>query len=142
MIFLFILRANSLPSLLPPPDTYSPTPAPTTPPATTPIQTEVRREEFYEQTVVIESTFLYGDIFITFIALICVAVVGIIIAVTIYCVKKNKSAKVAATMEDDEEEDDEVLMSRGFEPSNVHSSNKANTTIVAKSIYAVDTSIL
>ena len=151
MIFLFILRANSLPSSLPPPIEYSPTPAPTTPQPTTPIPTEERREDFYMQTVVVEAPFLYGDIFITFIALICVAVLGIIIAVTVYCVKKNKSAKVSATMEDEEEEDDEVLMTRGFEPSMSRASKSsktsktsktANTTIVAKSIYAVDTSIL
>ena len=122
------------------PDHSYPTQSPT-PPEATPYPTETRYEDFTFQTTTVQTNNLYGDLFITLVALVCIAVVCIIVAAIFYFVKKNKSVKVAASFDDEEEEDDGVVMARGFEPKNQHKT-RANTTIVAKSIYAVNTTVL
>lgn len=111
-------------------------------PAVTPQQTYEREEEYKESDSSAEINPAGTPLFAAFVGLIVVAVIGIIIAIVVYTIKKKKSLQVAATMDDDTEEySDTAVMTRGFTQSK-KSKSSANTTIFAKSIYAVETTIL
>ncbi|EAY04271.1 hypothetical protein TVAG_390410 [Trichomonas vaginalis G3] len=152
-LLLFSLTVADLPDL--PGDDFEVdvprTPFPTVAP-TTPVATQPRKEDFNDITVTSTPNQIQKKLLYTFVALVCVALVGIIATVSFFIIKKRNSGRVTATEFDQEDESDNATktatQTRDFNTTNslnrTISSRKAtpNTTLHTKSMYAVNTVIL
>ena len=122
--------------------------------ATTPLATESRYEQYQDVTVTTEPNYTEQNLLYAFIALVCVAVVGIIASVTYFVIKKRNAGQVAASANDQEEESGDgkqnttrtrtmtMTGTRSMRQTIPSRTTTANTTMHAKSIYAVNTVIL
>lgn len=131
------------------------TPVPTVA-ASTPRVTDRRADSFKEVTVTAGPNKVQTNLLYAFIALVCIALVGIIASITYFIIKKKNSGQVAASPNDQEDDEAQTQRSTTMRTTTTQNFNATrsmrmtstsrpqtgNSTVHAKSIYAVNTVIL